>query len=274
MFYNEFVKAKPAIEESDILKSAFLANMSHEVRTQLNGILGITQMILQSKETDCDVKNDVKMIVDSGNSLLALFDNIVDMMKIEERKIQIATKPLFLNALMDEIFSMFLNHPIYKQKNAKQKNIILKYDRANKNIAIVADPVRLKQILVNLIENALKFTEKGYIYYGYSIRNGELVFYVMDSGIGIPMDKKDQIFDWFVQDDNVSVRKYGGMGLGLPISNGLARLMNGKIWCVSDVKKGSSFYFTIPYRPASMMAIVDAPLKKNPGQRQLYSFDY
>ena len=262
MFCKEFIKAETAIEESDILKSSFLANMSHEVRTQLNGILGLAQMIQQSKAIEHDIRTDVKMIVESGNSLLALFDNIVDMMKIEENQIKITSKPFFLNKLMDEIFSMFLVHPVYKQKNAKCQNILLKYDKPDKNIAIMADPERLKQILVNLIGNALKFTEKGYIYYGYNIKDGEIVFYVMDSGIGISMDKKETIFDRFAREDNPLTRQYGGVGLGLAISKGLVNLMNGKIWCISEEGKGSSFYFSIPYHPTTMLTFADTPLKK------------
>ena len=260
---KEFEKANPAIDESDILKSPFLASMSHEVRTQLNGILGLAQMILHSKETDSCIKTDVKMIVESGNSLLTLFDNIVDMMKIEEGQIKINNRPFYINTLLDEIYSMFLNHPLYQQKNAGQQNVILKYDKPAKYISITGDSERLRQILVNLIGNALKFTEKGYVYYGFSVNNDEVVFYVMDSGIGIPLEKKETIFNRFAQEDNALVRKYGGVGLGLPICKGLVTLMNGKIWCVSDVDKGSSFNFSIPYRPASMQAFADSiPLKR------------
>jgi len=262
MFCNEFVKARPATEESDILKSSFLANMSHEVRTQLNGILGLAQMIQQSKEIDFEVRNDVKMIVESGNSLLTLFDNIVDMMRIEENQITITNKPFFLNKLMDEIFSMFLVHPVYKQRNAEKQNLLLKYDKPDQNIVILADSARLKQILVNLIGNALKFTEKGYVYYGYTIKDREIVFYVMDSGIGIPKDKIESIFNRFTQGDNTLSRKYGGVGLGLTISKGLVSLMNGKIWCASNVEKGSSFYFSIPYHPTTMLTFADIPEKK------------
>jgi len=262
MLCKEFVKVEPAIEESDILKSSFLANMSYEVRTQLNGILGLAQMIQQSSEIELDIRNDVKMIVESGNSLLALFDNIVDMMKIEENQIKITNKPFFLNKLMDEIFSLFLVHPIYKQKNAESQNILMRYDKPDKNIAIQADPNRIKQVLVNLIGNALKFTEKGYIYYGYNIKDGEIVFYVMDSGIGIPKGKKETIFDRFAREDNPLTRQYGGVGLGLAISKGLVNLMNGKIWCVSEEGKGSNFYFSIPYHPTTMLTFADTPLKK------------
>jgi len=259
---NEFEKANPAIEESDILKSPFLASMSHEVRTQLNGILGLAQMILHSNEAESGIKNDVKMIVESGNSLLTLFDNIVDMMKIEEGEIKINNIPINLNTMMDEMYSMFLSHPVYRQKNAEKQNIILKYDKPFKNFTIMADPIRLKQIFVNLIGNALKFTEKGYIYYGYTVNKGDIVFYVMDSGIGIPADKKVVIFDRFAQEDNALVRKYGGIGLGLPICKGLVTLMNGKIWCVSDKDKGSSFNFSIPYHPASMHPFASSASQK------------
>jgi len=260
---TEIEKAKLAIEEPDILKSSFLSSMSHEVRTQLNGILGLAQMILHSKETDTDIRNDVKMIVESGNSLLSLFDNIIEMMKIEEGQIKLNNRPFHLNSLMDEVYSLFVEHPFYKRKNGGKQNVIMKYDKPAKNLNITGDSERIKQVLVNLINNSLKFTERGYIYFGYTVNKGEIVFYVMDSGIGIPLEKRETIFDRFTQEDNTLVRKYRGAGLGLPICKGLVTLMNGKIWCVSDVDKGSSFNFSIPHRPASMQPFTDSvPLKK------------
>jgi signal transduction histidine kinase len=129
-------------------------------------------------------------------------DNIVDTLKIEERQVKVDNKPFSLNALMEEIFSKFMDHPVYKQKNAERHNIILKFNKPDKNLTFTGDSGHIKQIFVNLIDNALKFTEKGYIYYGFTVKNGEIVFYVMDSGIGIPADKKDTIFNRFAQEDN------------------------------------------------------------------------
>ena len=260
---NELIKAKVSAEESDRLKSAFLANMSHEVRTPLNGILGLAQVLLKSENLVPNVRNDVKMIVESGSSLLALIEDIMDISKIEAGQMKIKYKPFILNILMDQLYSMFLAHPLYLQKNAREPNIELCYDKPYKNIAMMSDPDRLQQIFVNLIGNALKFTQKGFVQFGYIIKKQEITFYVKDSGIGIPKDKTETIFERFTQVDSTLARKFSGSGLGLAISKGLTTLLNGRIWCESDLGKGSSFYFTIPYHPTSMLENVAIPQKKN-----------
>jgi PAS domain S-box-containing protein len=260
---NELVKAKLAAEESDRLKSAFLANMSHEVRTPLNGILGLAQVMLKSEDIAPNFRNDVKMIVESGSSLLALIEDIMDVSKIEAGQMKIKYKPFFLNTMIDQLYSIFLANPLYLQKNALQKNIELKYDKPDENTAIMSDSDRLRQIFVNLIGNALKFTEKGFVNFGYFIKKQEITFYVKDSGIGIPKDKTVTIFDRFTQVDNTLARKFCGSGLGLAISKGLIFLLNGRIWCESDLGKGSSFYFTIPYYPTTMLTNDNTPIKKS-----------
>ena len=261
---NELMKAKLAAEESDRLKSAFLANMSHEVRTPLNGILGIAQVMLKSDTIDQNFRNDVKMIVESGTSLLALIEDIMDISKIEAGQMKIKYKPFLLNNLMDQLYSMFLVHPLYLHKNSGQKNIELKYVKSDGNITIMSDPDRLQQIFVNLIGNALKFTQKGFVSFGYTIKRQEIIFHVKDSGIGIPKDKTEHVFERFTQVDNTLARKFSGSGLGLAISKGLTTLLNGKIWCESNLGKGSHFYFTIPYHPTTMMTANGAPQKKTP----------
>ena len=259
---NELVKAKVAAEESDRLKSAFLANMSHEVRTPLNGILGLAQVLLKSKNMDTDIRNDVKMIVESGSSLLALIEDIMDVSKIEAGQMKIKFKPFHLNTLMDQLYSMFITHPFYVQKNACQKNLELKYDKSPENLTIMSDPDRLQQIFVNLIGNAFKFTQKGFVRFGYVIEKQTITFYVKDSGIGIPKDKTEKIFERFTQVDNTLARKFSGSGLGLAISKGLTALLDGQIWCESSMGVGSTFYFTIPYHPTTMLEDIDMPQKK------------
>jgi len=260
---NELMKAKLAAEESDRLKSAFLANMSHEVRTPLNGILGIAQVMLKSETIDTSIRNDVKMIVESGSSLLALIEDIMDISKIEAGQMKIKYKPFLLNSLMDQLFSLFLVHPLYLHKNSGQKNIELKYVKLDGNITIMSDPDRLQQIFVNLIGNALKFTQKGFVSFGYTLKKQEIVFHVKDSGIGIPKDKTEQIFERFTQVDNTLARKFSGSGLGLAISKGLTTLLNGRIWCESNLGKGSNFYFTIPYQPTTLLTVSSSQQKKN-----------
>ena len=259
---NELVKAKEVAEESDRLKSAFLANMSHEVRTPLNGILGIAQVMLKSETLSSNFRNDVKVIVESGSSLLSLIEDIMDVSKIEAGQLKIKHKPFLLNGLIDQLYTIFLVHPLYLQRNSGQENIRLVYDKPDEEVTIISDPDRLKQIFINLIGNALKFTQKGFVHYGYTIKNKEITFFVKDSGIGIPKDKIDQIFDRFIQVDNTLTRKANGSGLGLAISKGLLTLLNGKIWCESSLGEGSSFYFTIPYHPTTMLDSDDTPQKK------------
>jgi len=260
---NELMKAKLAAEESDRLKSAFLANMSHEVRTPLNGILGIAQVMLKSETIDLNFRNDVKMIVESGSSLLALIEDIMDISKIEAGQMKIKYKPFLLNNLMDQLYSMFLLHPLYLHRNSEQKNIELKYVKPEGNVTIMSDPDRLQQIFVNLIGNALKFTQKGYVSFGCTMKKQEIVFYVKDTGIGIPKDKTEQVFERFTQVDNTLARKFSGSGLGLAISKGLTTLLNGKIWCESNLGKGSNFYFTIPFHPTTMVTVSGIPQKKS-----------
>jgi len=259
----ELEKAKLAAEESDRLKSAFLANMSHEVRTPLNGILGLAQVLLKTEDINPKIRNDIKIIVESGSSLLNLIEDIMDVSRIEAGQMKIKYKPFFLNNLMDQLYSMFLANPLYLQKNARQKNIELKYDRKSENVTIMSDPDRLQQIFVNLIGNALKFTKKGFIEYGYTIKKPQIIFYVKDTGMGIPEEKIEKIFDRFIQVDNTLTRKFSGSGLGLAISKGLIGLLNGRIWCESDFGRGTTFYFTIPYHPTTILNTEDSPKKKS-----------
>jgi len=259
----ELEKAKIAAEESDRLKSAFLANMSHEVRTPLNGILGLAQVLLKSEDINSKVRNDVKIIVESGSSLLNLIEDIMDVSRIEAGQMKIKYKPFFLNTLMDQLYSIFLANPLYLQKNAGQNNIELKYDKRPENVTIMSDPDRLQQIFVNLIGNALKFTQRGFVEYGYTIKKPYITFFVKDSGMGIPEDNIEKIFDRFTQVDNTLARKFSGSGLGLAISKGLITLLNGKIWCESNLGKGTAFYFTIPYHPTTILTTDDTPRKKS-----------
>ncbi len=259
---NELIKAKLAAEESDRLKSAFLANMSHEVRTPLNGILGLAQLLLKS-DIAMEVRNDyVRMIVESGSSLLTLIEDIMDVSKIEAQQMKIKYKPFHLNALMEQLCSIFLAHPIYLQKNANQQNLALRCDKSDEDIYLISDPDRIQQVFVNLIGNSLKFTQQGFVEFGYKVKRKQILFYVKDSGIGIPKDKTDKVFERFTQVDHTLTRKFGGSGLGLAISKGLVGLLNGKIWCESDLGQGSSFYFTIPYHPTTMSETTQTPLKK------------
>ena len=259
----------PASDGSEGLKSAFLANMSHEIRTPLNGILGATQTMLQSEELAPNVRNDIQMIADKGNMLISLVDDLMDISKIESGQLNINKQSLDLNTLMDQIYNISTSNPHYRMKNNVQKNLGLRCYKPERSVVIMSDPDRLKKILVHLIDNALKFTEQGFVRFGYTItvdpitKNQFVIFYVKDSGIGIPKDKKEMIFEKFVQIDGSWSRKNGGLGLGLAICKGLADLLHGKLWCDSNLGKGANFYFAIPYLPVNLPANYDTPQKKS-----------
>jgi CheY-like chemotaxis protein len=191
-----------------------------------------------------------------------LIEDIIDISKIEAGQLKINKRPFVLNSLMDQLYSIFSVNPVFQKKNAA-RDIVLKYDKPCENITIISDPDRLKQIFVNLIGNALKFTQEGYVHFGYLIENDEIIFYVKDSGIGIPKSQTGKIFERFMQIDTTLSRKYGGSGLGLAISHGLISLLNGKIWCISDLGKGSNFFFTIPCQSVPPLKNTETPHKKD-----------
>jgi len=255
---GELYKDRQVDGTSDQLKSAFLANISHEIRTPLNDIHELVQMILKTEELAPYLRNDTQTIVERGNSLESIIDDFIYLSKIENNQLDIRKKPLELNDLMDQLYVLSQSNPHYLTKNGEQKNLKLMYDKLQGAVPIISDPDRLKHIMNHLIDNALKYTEQGFIRFGYTVsmnpisKNKYILFYVKDSGIGIPKDKKEKIFEKFVQMENTSSRKFGGLGLGLPIAKGLADKLYGKIWCESNIGKGTNFYFAIPYLPAAM----------------------
>ena len=246
---KELVAAKEKAEESDRLKSAFLANMSHEIRTPLNAICGILQFI-DSDTTPEQRKEYIKLINNSSLHLMKLIDDIIDISKIEARQMTISPVPVNLNELMYELHVFF---EIYLHSNDKgHVELNLDDSRFINPCLIYVDPVRLRQVLINLIGNAVKFTEIGRISFGYhQSSSDQLQFMVKDNGIGIPANQKDVIFERFRQVQTGNNRQYGGTGLGLAISRNIVQLNGGNIWVESVEGKGSAFYFTISYLPVA-----------------------
>jgi signal transduction histidine kinase/ActR/RegA family two-component response regulator len=245
---KNLVQAKEKAEESDHLKSAFLANMSHEIRTPMNAILGFTELLTMpdSEVTAEEKENFIKLINNSGNNLLQLIDDIIDISKIEANQIKIIKKDCALNVRLKEILQSFIE--IRKHKEKDKIDIRLNDNANEQNIIIKTDSLRLNQVLTNLIGNALKFTEDGFIEFGYEIQNNkELLFYVKDTGVGMESAKKDLVFERFTKIEDDSTRLYRGAGLGLAISRSLVKLLGGKIWVESAPSIGSTFYFTIPF---------------------------
>jgi PAS domain S-box-containing protein len=239
---KELIAAKDKAEESDRLKTAFLANMSHEIRTPVNGIIGFSQLLETTDLPDEKRIEFVEIIKANANSLIGLIDDILDVSIIQEGQVKLRKTTVNINLLLDEVFSTFLA-PRYQEQGLGLE--IIK-SLPDEHAIINADPLRLKQVLNNLLSNAFKFTEKGKIEFGYHSVPGFIRFYVKDSGIGISKDSREAIFQRFNQADISFTRKFGGSGLGLTISKGLVELMGGDITLDSEVGVGSTFYFTIP----------------------------
>ena len=241
----ELRKAKKEAEESDKLKSAFLANMSHEVRTPMNGIMGLAHL-LANTDVDSETQQEyVNLILSSGNVLIRLLDDIMDVSRIEANQVVASKENFQLNELIKEVHGFFSTE--LEMSGKKVLELCYKVALDDASSSINTDRVKLRQILVNLLSNALKFTDTGRIEFGYQLQQDQsLLFYVSDTGIGISPEKQKCIFERFVQADDSLSRHFGGSGLGLSICKGFVDLLGGKIWVDSSPNKGAKFYFTIP----------------------------
>ncbi len=239
---KELVSAKERAEESDKLKTAFLANMSHEIRTPVNGIIGFSQLLEEKNITDEKRSEYIEIIRANADSLISLIDDILDVSIIQEGQVKLRKTTVNINLLLDEIFSNFMS-PRYQEKHLE---LDIKKSLPDESATLITDPLRVKQILNNLISNAFKFTEKGRIEFGYTVEPNYIKFYVKDTGIGISQEKQDAIFMRFIQADASFTRRFGGSGLGLAISKGLVEILGGKISVTSVVGEGSEFCFTLP----------------------------
>jgi len=243
----DLIEAKEKAEQSDKLKSAFLANFSHEIRTPMNAIMGFSQLLAWDTIQEKEKKEFIRLIVSNSQHLLNLINEVIDISKIEAGEVILDYKLCDLNQMILELQKHYDEHKVLMQK----PNIKLQVDREiyNYKLTIVTDINKLRQICINLLENALKFTEKGHIEFGYKLQDNDknkILFYVKDTGIGIEEDARNYIFERFRKVENNDGKLYRGAGLGLSISKRLVEIMGGQIWVSSEINKGSTFYFTLP----------------------------
>ncbi|MBM4054108.1 MAG: response regulator [Planctomycetes bacterium] len=253
-------------KEANNAKSEFLARMSHEIRTPLNSILGTAELLAEAELT-AEQKKYLRILNNAGETLLRLINDILDLSKIEAGQFELSEEPFHLRHVIEEIIAMM-------QPAAHKKGVELVCS-IEKNIpeVLMGDQICLRQIIINLIGNAIKFTGKGRVSLAVSAQNKEtypctLLFSVADTGIGIPKEKQEKIFDAFAQADSSTTRKYGGTGLGLAICKRMVELMGGAIWVESEPNKGSVFSFTAAFKQSTQAAV-----EKEKIQPKITSFD-
>jgi len=245
------ILARDKAEESDRLKSEFINNMSHEIKTPMNGILGFSELINDSNLSKDKIKQYTKVIKNSGNQLMRIIDDILEISKLETKQVKSIEKELCLNDLMLQEFSIF-------DIKAKEKRIplYLKNGLSDKKSLILSDSIKLSKVLSNLLENALKFTNEGFIEFGYNLIKNIDDFYIQifvkDTGIGIQAKNQKLIFERFSQEEKELSKKAGGLGLGLSIAKENTELLGGNIVVESEKGNGSTFYVEIPYKPVNI----------------------
>ena len=264
----KLILSKEKAEESDHLKSAFLANMSHEIRTPMNGILGFAELLKEPDLTGEQQQDYIEIIEKSGARMLNIINDIVDISKIESGQMKVLLKETNINEQLEFVYKLF-----NREVEQKGLHLSLKKSLLLPDAIVETDREKLYAILTNLVKNAIKYTDKGSIEFGYDLVETShdlslLQFYVKDTGIGIPKDRQETIFERFMQADIVDKMARQGAGLGLAISKAYVEMLGGKIGVESEEGKGSTFYFTIPYLTGSQERInieheVLTPIEEN-----------
>ncbi|HNW57270.1 MAG TPA: HAMP domain-containing sensor histidine kinase [Bacteroidales bacterium] len=228
-------------EDNDILKDAFLHNISHEIRTPLNAIIGFSSLLSEQEYGPERRQEFLDAITRSSDHLLEIINDIVEISKIEAGSVKIFPEEVYPDTIVQRIYDKFIS-------NANEKEIRLQISVPfnGKSCSFITDDSKLYYVLSNLVSNALKFTSKGKVEFGYEFRVEQIEFYVYDTGIGIPPEYHSKIFDRFYQVDSSNTRSYGGTGLGLTISKAYIEMLGGRIWLSSQPGKGTVFFFTLP----------------------------
>jgi len=246
---KEMNNAKQKADESDILKSAFLSNMSHEIRTPMNAIIGFSTLLSDPSVNEEERQEFITIIKDRGSDLMRIMDDIIDIAKIEAGQVKIEIRECKVNALLSSIYITM--NDVRKKYLKTNIDLVLKPFSINNEFTIMTDGNRLRQVLINIVENSFKFTEQGFVEFGYGFKTDEkagpfIEFFVRDTGIGISKDKHQLVFERFRQVDDSSTRKYGGTGLGLTICKNLMTLLNGSIRIDSEQGQGATFFISLP----------------------------
>ena len=239
----ELIKAKERAIESDRLKSAFLANMSHEIRTPMNGILGFSELLKNPDLSGEKQQQYISIIEKSGDRMLNTINNIVDISKIESGLMEVVIEKTNVNEQIEYIYQFF-------KPEVEAKNMTFSFNNtlALEEVNIKTDKEKLFAILINLVKNAIKYSDEGSIEFGYHKKENILEFYVKDTGIGVPKNRQEAIFERFIQADINDKMAKQGAGLGLSISKAFVKALGGEMWLESEENVGSTFYFTLPYK--------------------------
>jgi PAS domain S-box-containing protein len=254
----ELIRAKEKAEESDRLKSAFLANMSHEIRTPMNGILGFAELLKEPDLTGSQQQNFIQIIEKSGHRMLNIINDIVSISKIESGTMEIYISETNINEQTEFVYNLL-------KLDAAKKNLTITFKNAlpDEVSVINTDNEKFISVLSNLVKNAIKYTDQGTIEFGYVLKKNSMLeddfnleFYIKDTGIGIPKDRQEAIFERFIQADILDKMARQGAGLGLSISRAYVAMLGGRIWVESEEGKGSIFYFSIPYNVKPKLKIL------------------
>ena len=239
--------AREKAEESDRLKSAFIANMSHEIRTPMNAIIGLSGLLMNDDISQDEKEEFIRIIINNGNSLIRLIDDLLDISIIDAGRVRLNMQVIDISEIFSELYEIFSN----KLNNLPDKKLtLIKNSITDNKLEIYTDHVRFSQVMSNLLDNAIKFTESGSVEFGYDLleveSTGHVRFYVRDTGIGLNKDQIDKLFQRFSRVSNTDKKLFRGTGLGLSICKSLVEQMGGAIWVESEYHKGSTFYFSLP----------------------------